>query len=127
MYSFASTATSPSTPTALTIKAAHNSAIILLRADRDSSFDEIRRRLREKFLGQENVTLSESFTLAYTIPATPIKPVVKSRNRSNSTGGLGDTALMETITTSDEWARLVSTVDGAKLTLRVMDSSARMT
>jgi hypothetical protein len=118
---------SSSAPSPLVIKAAHKNSIILLRGDEDLSLSEMRWRLREKFLGQEGIALSETFTLAYMIPATPGKTSVgQTRNRSNSlssTGALADTALTEMISTEDEWARLRSSLDGAKLTLRVIDSS----
>ncbi|KAF7374750.1 hypothetical protein MSAN_00360500 [Mycena sanguinolenta] len=110
----------------LVIKAAHNHAIILLKAEEDLSLREMRRRLREKFLGQENIALSERFCLAYMIPASPATG--RNRNRSNSlssTSALSDTgALMEKISTEDDWARLRSSLDGAKLTLRVLDANS---
>ncbi|KAJ6623965.1 hypothetical protein B0H10DRAFT_2008006 [Mycena sp. CBHHK59/15] len=125
MYSFSTTTTSTASASTLVIKAAHNNSIILLRAEQDLPLDEIRRRLHEKFFLQEGVTLSAAFTLAYMIPASPGRGPVKSRNRSNSlssTGKLADTALMEMITTDKQWAHLVSSLDGAKLTLRVLES-----
>ncbi|KAJ7104006.1 hypothetical protein B0H15DRAFT_926094 [Mycena belliarum] len=139
LYSFYSARSTLSTTTAtssvvsspasaLTIKAAHNNAILLLRAEADLPLREIRMRLREKFLGQEGITLSETFALAYMIPATPANASVPSRDRADSlssTGALNDTALMEMISTEDEWARLRSSLDGAKITLRVMDSGSR--
>ncbi|KAJ7261804.1 hypothetical protein B0H12DRAFT_337314 [Mycena haematopus] len=113
-----SSATSP-----LVIKAAHNDTIILLRAEEDLSLGEMRRRLREKFLGQENVALSERFALAYMVPASP----TQGRNRSNSlssVSALSETALMEKISTEDEWIRLRSSLDSTKVTLRVIDAAA---
>ncbi|KAJ7455302.1 hypothetical protein B0H11DRAFT_251331 [Mycena galericulata] len=84
------TASSPSSSSSpLVIKAAHNDAIILLRAEEDLPLCEIRQRLREKFLGQEGITLSETFTLAYMIPASPAKASVQSRNRSHSLSSTG--------------------------------------
>ncbi|KAF7336754.1 hypothetical protein MVEN_02110600 [Mycena venus] len=115
---------SSSTGSPLVIKAAHNNSIILLRAEEDLTLSEMRHRLREKFLGQEGVTLSEAFSLAYMIPASP----GKGRNRSNSlssASALSDTALMEKIATEADWVRLRSTLDhGAKLTMRVIDSAS---
>ncbi|KAJ7761944.1 hypothetical protein DFH07DRAFT_917927 [Mycena maculata] len=134
IYSFYSARSTLSTTTTsssasssqLVIKAAHNNVIILLRVEEHLPLSEIRQRLREKFLGQEGITLSETFALAYMIPASPAKASVQSRNRSNSlsTGTLTDTALVEMISTEDEWARLRSSLDGTKLTLRVMDSAS---
>ncbi|KAJ7678972.1 hypothetical protein DFH06DRAFT_502445 [Mycena polygramma] len=121
------TTTSSSTSSPLTIKAAHNDSIILLRVDEDLSLSEVRRRLRDKFLGQEGIALAETFSLAYMIPASPNKASVQTqtRKRANSTGTLLDTALMEMISTEEEWARLRASLDGAKLALRVIDSTSR--
>ncbi|KAJ7170809.1 hypothetical protein C8R43DRAFT_67664 [Mycena crocata] len=126
-YSARSTLSSSTSyvPSPLVIKAAHKNAIILLRADDDVSLEDMRQRLRQKFLGQEGIFLSDSFALAYMIPTAPLKPSAGSRSRANSTGTLLDTALMEMISTEDEWARLKSSLDGAKLTLRVMDLASR--
>ncbi|KAJ7158578.1 hypothetical protein C8R46DRAFT_1002234 [Mycena filopes] len=143
LYSFYSARSTLSTTTAststtaagppLTIKAAHNDSIILLRATGDLPLRELRWRLREKFAGQEGVALSEHFSLAYMIPAAPSKGSAQAgvggggRGRANSlsaTGTLADTALMEKISTEADWARLRSSLEGAKLTLRVMDCAA---
>ncbi|KAJ6507970.1 hypothetical protein C8R47DRAFT_63863 [Mycena vitilis] len=122
--SYATTASSSSS-SPLTIKAAHNDSIILLRVDEDLSLREVRRRLREKFLGQEGIALGQTFALAYMIPASPNKASVQTRKRANSTGTLLDTALMEMISTEEEWTHLRASLDGAKLTLRVIDSTSR--
>jgi hypothetical protein len=94
--------------------------IVLLRIEADLSLGEMRRRLRKKFLGQEGVALSDSFSLVYMIPA----PLSKSRRtRSNllsSASAFSDAAL-EKIASKDDLARLRALLDGAKLTLRVMD------
>ncbi|KAF7312506.1 hypothetical protein MIND_00264300 [Mycena indigotica] len=78
LYSFHSARSHLSTTTAaslppLVIKAAHNNSIILLRVDDDLSLGELRGRLQNKFLGQEGVQLSDNFSLAYMIPASPTK------------------------------------------------------
>ncbi|KAJ7928880.1 hypothetical protein B0H13DRAFT_2652803 [Mycena leptocephala] len=67
------TTSSSSAPSPLVIKAAHKNSIILLRGDEDLSLNEMRWRLREKFLGQEGIALSETFTLAYMIPPHPAR------------------------------------------------------
>ncbi|KAJ7773467.1 hypothetical protein B0H16DRAFT_1512449 [Mycena metata] len=134
LYSFYSARSTLSTATTisstagspLVIKAAHNDSIILLRAAEELSLTEIRWRLREKFLGQEGITLSEKFTLAYMIPAVPSKGSVQARGRSNSLSSAAalDSALMEIISTEADWAQLRASLDGAKLTLRVLDSAS---
>ncbi|KAJ7031294.1 hypothetical protein C8F04DRAFT_1041514 [Mycena alexandri] len=121
------TTTSSTAGSPLVIKAAHNDSIILLRAAEELSLTEIRWRLREKFLGQEGVNLSEKFTLAYMVPAAPSKGSVQARGRSgslSSAGTLADTALMEMISTEADWQHLRASLDGAKLTLRVLDSAS---
>ncbi|KAF7316683.1 hypothetical protein HMN09_00401200 [Mycena chlorophos] len=141
LYSFHSARSHLSNTTAaslslapLVIKAAHNNSIILLRVDEDLTLDEVRCRLRDKFLAQEGVRLSSGFALAYMIPASPTATALRSgggrgggRARARS-GSLADTALMEMIETEDDWVRLRATVtlDGTctKLTLRVVDSCA---
>ncbi|KAJ7031403.1 hypothetical protein C8F04DRAFT_1111117 [Mycena alexandri] len=124
------TTTSSTAGSPLVIKAAHNDSIILLRAAEELSLSEIRWRLREKFLGQEGVNLSEKFTLAYMVPAAPSKGSVQARGRSSSlssAGTLADTALMEMISTEADWQHLRASLDGAKLTLRVLDSASSST
>ncbi|KAJ7903334.1 hypothetical protein B0H14DRAFT_2491578 [Mycena olivaceomarginata] len=108
----------------LTIKAAHNNSIILLRAEADLSLGEMRRRLREKFLGQESVALSDSFSLVYMIPASPGKGGRTRSNSLSSASALSDASLVEKIGTEEDWARLRASLDGAKLTLRVVDVSS---
>ncbi|KAK7033265.1 hypothetical protein R3P38DRAFT_2921715 [Favolaschia claudopus] len=119
-------ASSASSSSSLVIKAAHNNTIILLKAEADLSLREVRHRLCEKFLAQEGISLSDKFALAYMIPASPSGNFKAGRNRSNSlssTSALSEAALMEKIATEEDWARLTSSLDGAKVTLRILDSS----
>ncbi|KAF7325746.1 hypothetical protein MKEN_00425000 [Mycena kentingensis (nom. inval.)] len=109
-YSHLSTTTTSSLPP-LAIKAVHQNAIILLRVEEeDVGLEEVRARLRDKFQTQEGVELGDKFKMEYIIPASLTKA-------SKSTEG----AIIET---EEEWARLRASLDGAKLTLRVMDASA---
>ncbi|KAJ7067141.1 hypothetical protein C8F01DRAFT_1018732 [Mycena amicta] len=132
LYSFHSAHSHLSTTTAeslppIVLKAAHKNSIILLRIEEDLTLCEVRARLQDKFLGQEGVDLTDKFALAYMIPASPTSPTARGRGRANSlsaTGTLGDTAIMEMISTEDDWMRLRSSLDGTKLTLRVIDNFA---
>ncbi|KAJ7592902.1 hypothetical protein C8J56DRAFT_1023772 [Mycena floridula] len=86
----ASTTTSASTTGQITLKAAHNKSIILLRVARDSDFFEVRARIHDKLVSQENVPLSDNFTLAVMVNNTankspPIELTVWFR-RSDATG-----------------------------------------
>jgi hypothetical protein len=98
-------------------------SIVLLRAEADLSLGEMRCRLREKFLSQEGVALSDSFSLAYMIPAAPGKGRRTRSNSLSSASAFSDAAL-EKIASEDDWARLRASLDGARLTLRVVDISS---
>ncbi|KAF5391529.1 hypothetical protein D9757_002492 [Collybiopsis confluens] len=52
----------------LTIKAAHNQSIILIRTSRDAQFSDVRQRIFDKFLVQEKFTLSAAFAIAFVMP-----------------------------------------------------------
>ncbi|KAJ7650100.1 hypothetical protein FB45DRAFT_9554 [Roridomyces roridus] len=115
----AASASTTSSSGPLVIKAAHNSSIILLRAEEDLSLTAVRQKLQDKFLGQEGITLPDKFALAYMIPASPVKATMRARGNSVSSSSK-DTALMEMLSTEEEWMRLRASLDGAKLTLRVV-------
>jgi hypothetical protein len=62
----------------------------------------MRRRLREKFLSQEGVALSDSFSLAYMIPAVPGKGRHTHSSSLSSARTFSDAAL-EKIASEDDW------------------------
>ena len=115
----------PLSPTGgtLAIKAVHNNAIVMLRTPRTISFEELRKRIYDKFVVQEGVPLSESFSVAHIIPP----PTDHTRSRSNSvssTGtGVANATEMSFITSQTEWEQVVSgTHIMDKLTLRILDT-----
>ncbi|TFK40186.1 hypothetical protein BDQ12DRAFT_704482 [Crucibulum laeve] len=114
-----STASNSST---LSIKAAHNNAIIMLRTSRDVTFMDMRQRLYKKFVGQEGIPLSQSFTIAFMLPAPPPSHTPQGRNRSASVSSVAERVLMKFISSQAEWEQLISSIDGSKLTLRVLDT-----
>jgi hypothetical protein len=81
----------------------------------------MRCRLCEKSLGQEGVALFNLFSLVYMIPASPGKGRRIRSNSLSSASALFDAALVEKIASEEDWARFRASLDGAKLTLRVMD------
>jgi hypothetical protein len=82
----------------------------------------MRRRLREKFLSQEGVALSDSISLMYTIPTAPGKG---GRARSSSdASAFSNPALVEKIESEEDWGRLRASLDRANLTLQVVDVSS---
>ncbi|ESK95362.1 hypothetical protein Moror_3887 [Moniliophthora roreri MCA 2997] len=105
-----------------TIKAAHNHSIILLRVPKTTTFDDLRDRIHAKFVHQEGISLSETFTLAFVIPdVVKNRKTGKTRERSNSVGAVGGVQ-MALVTSQEQWDRVTeSSGDLGKITLRVLD------
>lgn len=108
----------------LTIKAAHNQSIILLRTSRDTELSDVRQRIYDKFLTQEKITLSEAFAIAFVLQDEPQSPSSKGkgRMRSNSLGGSPAPAQMILVTNQADWERALATTESAKITVRVLDT-----
>ncbi|KAJ3996837.1 hypothetical protein F5050DRAFT_1711746 [Lentinula boryana] len=106
----------------LTIKAAHNHSIILLRVSRETEFGDVRQRIFDKFLTQEKITLTEAFAIAFVLQDTvePLSSKGKSRARSNSLGG-GSSQLV-LVTNQTDWERALATTNSSKATVRVLDT-----
>lgn len=118
----------------LSIKAAHNNAIIYLRASRSLTFAELRRRLYDKFTGQEGVPLSHDFTVAFHAPPAEA-PVSEAAARLGVRAGAGRTrssslsagvVAMEFLNSQAEWERALQNVDAesGKVHLRILDTPA---
>lgn len=117
-----STMASSVSPGTLSLKAAHNDAIILLRVPSETSFTNVRQRLYNKFVGQEGVPLSQNFTVAF-VPATssPTQPSFpKDRLRSASVSS-ADRMELIFINSDADWEQIISSAGGSKLTLRILD------
>ncbi|GAW00205.1 hypothetical protein LENED_001706 [Lentinula edodes] len=106
----------------LTIKAAHNQSIILLRTSRETEFAEVRQRIYDKFLAQEKITLTEAFAIAFVLqdPGEPRSSKGKGRARSNSLGG--GSSQMILVTNQNDWDRALATTESSKITVRVLDT-----
>ncbi|KAJ3795791.1 hypothetical protein GGU11DRAFT_790790 [Lentinula aff. detonsa] len=117
-----STATTSVLAGNLTIKAAHNHSIILLRVSRDTEFGDVRKRIFDKFLTQEKITLTEAFAIAFVLQDTveSRSPKGKSRARSSSLGG-GSSPLV-LVTNQADWERALATTNSSKATVRVLDT-----
>lgn len=117
-----STVTSSVSPGTLSLKAAHNDAIILLRVPSETPFTEVRQRLYNKFVGQEGVPLSQNFSVAF-VPAasSPTQSSFpKDRLRSASVSSADRMELMF-INSDADWEQIISSTGGSKLTLRILD------
>lgn len=121
---------SPSTPSPnsgnlLSIKAVHNSSIIMLRVSKDTSFDDIRQRLYNKFVGQEGVPLSNEFAVALAVPSsTDSSPAKSSSSKLSCSLSLSSVDKMELhfIDSQDDWEEVVLIREGSKVTLRILDA-----
>ena len=98
----------------ISVKVVHNHSIILLRIHRATSFEEMRSKIYDKFVHQENAPLSESFGLAY-LPPLPFD----HRARSGSTG-FPELAHMRFVSSQSEWDRVLASAGRGKLTLRAI-------
>ncbi|KAF5340902.1 hypothetical protein D9758_012167 [Tetrapyrgos nigripes] len=135
--SASSVVSSPSAlSTNITIKAAHNKSIILLRVPRSTEFSVIRQKVQDKFITQEKIPLSESFTMAYvsTVPVPVLEDLPKdvgddegeqgqdNRGRSDSVSSMSGIQ-MSLVTRQEDWeVALASAAESRKITLRILDT-----
>jgi len=110
----AASSTSSSYSSILSIKAAYNNSIIMLRVPRDIPLTDLRQRLYNKFVGQEGVPLSQSFVVACMLPKG-------SAAHSSSVSCAANEAHMELIKSQAEWDLVTTFIDGSKMTLRILD------
>jgi hypothetical protein len=122
------TAPSPASPAPvglLSIKAAHNSSIIMLRVSRDTLFEDVRQRLYNKFVGQEGVPLSKDFAVAMVVPSiTAPSPAKSSSSKLSRSLSVSSTDKMELhfIDSQYDWEQVVLTKESSKVTLRILDA-----
>ncbi len=110
----------PMSPTApITVKAAYNGSIVVFRGTRDVPFNDVRCRIRDKFIKQENIRLSDFFSFAIVVTDDNSAPT-DARNRSSSLSSILDMD-MKLISTPDEWRWVMSYVKSSKITLRVFE------
>lgn len=119
-------ALSPTSGCLLSIKAAHNSSIIMLRVSRDTPFEEVRQRLYNKFVGQEGIPLSKEFAVAMVIPSitspSPAKSSSSSMLSRSSSEYSADKMELHFIDSQDDWEQVVLVREGPKVTLRILDA-----
>lgn len=95
-----------------------------MRVDRDTQFQEIRKRIYDKFVNQEDVPLSDSFSLAFAVPDSTTKGSVgpgRTRGRSSSLSSPGGME-MNLVVSQGDWDCVVGMTEGNKITLRVLDT-----
>lgn len=106
----------------LTIKAAHNSSIIMLRVPRNTSFDDIRLRLYNKFVGQEGIPLSQEFAVAMVVPSTSLEEDKCSQQSQCMPVTFSDRTELHFIDTQYDWEQVVLIRDSNKVTLKIFDA-----
>ena len=117
--------TSSTSCESLSIKAAHNSSIIMLRVSRDTSFDDIRRRLYNKFVGQEGIPLSKEFAVAISVPSSSPEKDNCSQQSHCMSVSFSDKMELHFIDTQYDWEQVILTRDSSKVTLKILDAPRR--
>jgi len=79
---------------------------------------DVRQRLYNKFIGQEGVPLSESYNIAF-IPPNPA-PLTGARLQSALVTS-ADRMDAQPITLQSDWEQLTTSLQGNKITLRILD------
>jgi len=102
----------------ISIKAALNQSIVAVRVSKTISYEELRERLHDKFVIQEGLPLSKSFTIALTNPIR--RRTSRGRSRSSSVSSVEH---MEFISSQRNWDSVVASYDGGKLTLRILETT----
>ncbi|KAF9524873.1 hypothetical protein CPB83DRAFT_860634 [Crepidotus variabilis] len=119
------TSTTPSSSsTSLSIKAAHNDSIIMLKVAWDLPFEDIRHRIYSKFVGQEGLPLSKDFAIALAVPSTTSDSPSKTPNtkctRSLSAGA--EKMELHFIDSQFDWEQIVLIKECNKVSLRILDA-----
>ena len=111
-------------PTMLSIKAMHEDNIVMLRVPRSITFDELRRRIHDKFMQTDKPTICETFAIAL-MEQVPAEKVGHGRPRAGSMSSLGSTgtkgAALRFISSQDKWDGVAATYCG-KVLLRIIGS-----
>ncbi|KAF8840182.1 hypothetical protein BDN67DRAFT_968884 [Paxillus ammoniavirescens] len=111
-------------PMSISIKAMHEDNIVMLRAPRHLSFEEVRQKLYNKFIQTGRSPISESFAMALLVPP-PAEKSGNGRPRAGSLSSLGPTdvnkAVLHFITSQDEWDEVI-TFQGSRILLRIIGS-----
>jgi len=93
----------------------------MLRVSKDTSFDEIRRRLYNKFVGQEGIPLSKEFAVAISVPSSSPEKDISSQQSCMSVS-FSDKMELHFIDTQYDWEEVVLIRDSRKVTLKILDA-----
>ena len=105
---FPTTTTSSLLPSdSISIKAIHDTSIVLLRVSRHIGLAEVRQRLYDKFTNQEKIPLPHTYDVVFVPPTT-------------STATTTSQTDVQVITLDSDWEQLKSSLQGNKITLRIL-------
>ncbi|KAF9000666.1 hypothetical protein BDQ17DRAFT_1359313 [Cyathus striatus] len=121
-YSISTTSECSTKDGLLSIKVAHNNAIIMLRVPCSVTFNELRQRIYNKFVGQEGVPLSHNFTVALVLPDLVSSNSSQGRTHSTSVTSVAERVEMKCINSQSEWDQIVGVSGNNKLTLHILES-----
>ena len=93
----------------ISIKAIHDTCIILLRVPRQIGLPEVRQRLYDKFINQEKIPLPHTYDVVF-VPPTTASATTISRTDPD----------VQVITLDSDWEQLKSSLRGNKITLRIL-------
>lgn len=97
----------------------------MLRVSRDTSFDDIRRRLYNKFVGQEGIPLSKEFAVAISVPSSSPEKDNCSQQSHCMSVSFSDKMELHFIDTQYDWEQVILTRDSSKVTLKILDAPRR--
>jgi hypothetical protein len=104
----------------ISVKVVHSKSIILIRVQRDISFLELRAKVYEKFVRQEEVPLSASFAIAVLPPAPVDYGKPQARSNSMSSVGLPYVPQMRFISSQHDWEHAIASTGRGKLILQAI-------
>ena len=128
VISFSSSSSSGDGDT-LSIKAVLDDAIVILRVSRDIEWGELRRRIFNKFIGQQGIPLSKDFTIAVLSAkmaspiAQPLEPVSGLQERSIAITCV-DKSDVRIVDSQLDWETVAYSTEGTKLILKIFDVPA---
>lgn len=107
-------------PMTLSIKAIHEGSIVMLRLPRYTAFDELRRKIYDKFIQTDKSTISKSFAIALW-QQPPAEKVENAQPRAGALGSAKAKGVLHFISSQEEWDNVAATHSG-KMLLRIIGS-----
>ncbi|KJA26238.1 hypothetical protein HYPSUDRAFT_36504 [Hypholoma sublateritium FD-334 SS-4] len=107
-------------PEPIYLKVAHKASIVMLRAPWNTTLMDLKRRLYDKFVNQQGIFLSHTFSVVLAVRPGSLDSPLPSPLFER--GPFAERTEMHLIRRESEWRRIVAMNDGSKITLRVLDT-----